>query len=143
MIIIYMSICFSLRYLSFGSNEEQKFSFSECKSVPINKCAEYIRLLFFANYTNSYNVGNQIGIRAIKAEGELISQSTVCFICCIVRRLFMFLSQFFRVSMQNIKFINKRFSNNSQTRRFLLPQTVPRNLMHPLKFLDSIRKWMT
>lgn len=64
-------------HIVFGSNEEQKFNYSECKTIPIGKCAEYIRLLLFANYPNEYNINNQIGIRAIKAEGYLISSSTV------------------------------------------------------------------
>lgn len=65
------------RNTSLGKNEEQNFHFSECKTVHINSYGSFIKMVLHKNHKNNINIHNQIGLRAIKVEGEIIGRDPV------------------------------------------------------------------
>ncbi|KAG8568705.1 hypothetical protein GDO81_014113 [Engystomops pustulosus] len=59
-----------LGYVALSDNEKTGYKARELKSVYVNAVGQYLKLIFHKNYTNRYNLYNQVALIAINIIGD-------------------------------------------------------------------------
>lgn len=65
-------------YLQFSDNSLSEYRLREVKKIEsVNKNVQYMRLILWKNYQNSFNFFNQVGLSQIVVQGTPYSQNTI------------------------------------------------------------------